>query len=97
MEFSRLILTTLGLISACVHAGTQPNAQSAIEKAHAEIWRRFVGEHNVVIDYTDLDGSFRRPTPQDCREHKPSALSWGVPVEDLRSHALTVRATSAYS
>lgn len=58
------------------------NASAAAEKAHAEIWRRFVDEHNVVLDYTDLDGRIVRPTPQDCREHKPSALSWGVPVED---------------
>ncbi len=58
------------------------NAKAAAEKAHAEIWRRFVDEHNVVLDYTDLDGKFIRPTPEDCRAHKPSALSWGVPVED---------------
>ena len=56
--------------------------QGAVEKAHAEIWRRFVDEHNVVLDYTDLDGKIIRPTPEDCREHKPSALSWGVPSED---------------
>jgi hypothetical protein len=56
--------------------------QSAVEKAHLEIWRRFVDEHNVILDYTDLDGRIIRPTPHDCREHKPSALSWGVPIED---------------
>jgi len=60
----------------------QADARSAVEKAHAEMWWRFVDEHNVVLDYTDLDGRIIRPTPQDCREHKPSALSWGVPVED---------------
>ena len=56
--------------------------RAAVEKAHTEIWRRFVDEHNVVLDYCDLDGRIIRPTPQDCREHKPSALSWGVPNED---------------
>jgi hypothetical protein len=61
---------------------SQLAAQAAVEKAHAEIWRRFVDEHNVMLDYCDLDGKIVRPTPQDCREHKPSALSWGVPVED---------------
>ncbi|MGC3966374.1 MAG: hypothetical protein QM775_03080 [Pirellulales bacterium] len=35
-----------------------------------------------MLDYTDLDGRYIRPTPEDCREMKPSALSWGVPVED---------------
>lgn len=58
------------------------DAQTAVRKAHKEIWRRFVDKHNIVLDYTDLDGSYRRPTPEDCREQKPSALSWGVPVED---------------
>lgn len=54
----------------------------AVETAHAELWRRFVDRYNVVLDYTGLDGSYPRPTPEDCREMKPSALSWGVPNED---------------
>ena len=54
----------------------------AVEQAHSELWRRFVDEHNIILDYTDLSGRIIRPTPQDCREHKPNALSWGVPVED---------------
>lgn len=53
-----------------------------VEKAHAELWRRFVDEHHMVLDYTDLDGSIVRPTPDDCRNMMPSALSWGVPIED---------------
>lgn len=57
-------------------------ARAAVEKAHAEIWRRFVDPHHIVLDYCDLDGSIIRPTPEDCSELKPSALSWGVPVED---------------
>jgi hypothetical protein len=54
----------------------------AVAKAHSELWRRFVDEHDVVLDYTRLDGTFIRPTPEDCRAMKPSALSWGVPTED---------------
>jgi hypothetical protein len=57
-------------------------AQAQVDKAHAEIWRRFIDPHNLVLDYCDLDGSIIRPTPEDCRDLKPSALSWGVPVED---------------
>lgn len=60
----------------------EARAAKGVEQAHAEIWRRFVDPHNIVLDYTDLDGKYLRPTPQDCREMKPSALSWGVPVED---------------
>ncbi|MBL9092175.1 MAG: hypothetical protein JNL96_13200 [Planctomycetaceae bacterium] len=57
-------------------------AAAAVEQVHKQIWKRFVDPYNVVLDYTDLEGKYLRPTPQDCREHKPSALSWGVPVED---------------
>lgn len=63
-------------------AAGEARAQTQIDAAHAEIWKRFVDEHNVVLDYCDLDGSIIRPTPEDCRQLKPSALSWGVPVED---------------
>lgn len=56
--------------------------EQAVEKAHAELWRRFVDEHNLILDYVGLKGEIVRPTPEDCREMKPSALSWGVPNED---------------
>lgn len=56
--------------------------QQSIDSAHAEIWKRFVDPYNIVLDYTALDGSIIRPTPEECRELKPSALSWGVPSED---------------
>ncbi len=54
----------------------------AAEKAHDELWRRFVDEHNLILDYVGLKGEIIRPTREDCREMKPSALSWGVPNED---------------
>ena len=53
-----------------------------MEKAHTELWRRFVDEHNLILDYVGLKGEIVRPTPEHCRELKPSALSWGVPNED---------------
>lgn len=56
--------------------------QTAVENAHQELWKRFVDKHNLILDYTALDGTYPRPTPEDCRELKPSALSWGVPNED---------------
>ncbi len=62
-------------------AGDDVSAK-AVERAHDELWRRFVDGHNVILDYTALDGTYSRPTPEECRQHKPSALSWGVPVED---------------
>lgn len=57
-------------------------AEAAVKRSHDEIWRRFMDQHRVMLDFTDLDGSYIRPEPSDCRDMKPSALSWGVPVED---------------
>ena len=78
----RILTATLALgLFPSAHADdTAVRAQ--VDRAHAEIWRRFVDPHNLVLDYCDLDGSIIRPTPEDCRDMKPSALSWGVPVED---------------
>ncbi len=55
---------------------------SAAEQAHAEIWRRFIDRHGVMIDFTDLDGSVSLPTPEECREGKPNALGWWAPIEN---------------
>ncbi len=56
--------------------------EQAVEKAHNELWHRFVDEHNLILDYVGLKGEIVRPTAEDCRDMKPSALSWGVPNED---------------
>ena len=49
----------------------------AIERAHAETWRRFVDEHGIIRDYVgDL------PTPEDCRLGKPNAIGWWSPIEN---------------
>lgn len=76
MKFCCLfLLLTSGLATAVT-------PEQAVQKAHAELWRRFVDEHNLILDYVGLKGEVNRPTPEDCREMKPSALSWGVPNED---------------
>jgi endo-1,4-beta-xylanase len=49
----------------------------AIEKAHAEIWNRFVDEHGVVRDFVG-----ELPTPEDCRLGKPNAIGWWSPIEN---------------
>ncbi len=56
--------------------------EQAVDTAHTELWSRFVDEHNLILDYVGLKGEVVRPTPEDCRDLKPSALSWGVPCED---------------
>jgi hypothetical protein len=57
-------------------------SEQAAEAAHRELWQRFVNEHHLILDYVGLKGEIVRPTAEDCREMKPSALSWGVPNED---------------
>ena len=49
----------------------------AIERAHAEIWKRFVDEHGIVRDYVG-----ELPTPEDCRLGKPNAIGWWSPIEN---------------
>ncbi len=57
-------------------------AQASAELAHAELWRRFVDAHDVLLDFTDLDGSVSLPTPEECRAGKPNALGWWAPNEN---------------
>lgn len=58
------------------------NARFAAEKAHAEIWRRFIDSHGVMLDFTALDGSVIIPTPDECLVGKPNALGWWSPIEN---------------
>ncbi len=74
------LFVTLAITCAATLHASDPAI--AVEKAHEELWRRFVDEHNLILDYVGLKGEIVRPTPEDCRELKPSALSWGVPNED---------------
>ncbi len=49
----------------------------AIDRAHAEIWRRFVDVHGIVRDFVgDL------PTPEDCTLGRPNAIGWWSPIEN---------------
>jgi hypothetical protein len=53
-----------------------------VEAAHRELARRFIDGHGILLDYAALDGSVPRPTPEECRAHKPNALAWWTPVEN---------------
>lgn len=55
---------------------------AAAGQAHAEIWRRFIDLHGIMIDFTDLDGTVSLPTPEECRAGKPNALGWWAPIEN---------------
>ena len=56
--------------------------EACVEKAHAEIWRRFVDRHGVMLDFAALDGAVSIPTPEECRLGKPNALGWWSPIEN---------------
>ncbi|OPZ19908.1 MAG: hypothetical protein BWZ10_00808 [candidate division BRC1 bacterium ADurb.BinA364] len=58
------------------------SARGAMERAHGEMWRRFVDPYGIVLDYVELDGSYDRPTPDECRLAKPNALAWRTPVSN---------------
>src|SRR4051794_11665259 len=64
------------------HARSENAVAANVERAHAEIWRRFIDGHDVLVDYTDYEGKFPCPTPAECRAGKPNALGWWSPIEN---------------
>ena len=72
-------LTTPALLRA---ADTAEAARLAVELVHKELWRRFVDKHDVLLDFTGLDGTVSLPTPEECRASKPNALGWWAPNEN---------------
>lgn len=60
-------------------------AAEAVERAHRELWKRFVLERDdcgIVLDYAGLDGFVPLPTPEECADGKPNALAWWCPAEN---------------
>ena len=46
------------------NTGRDGHTAEAVERAHQEIWKRFIldrGEYGIVLDYTGLDGSVSLP------------------------------------
>ncbi|MBM4048860.1 MAG: hypothetical protein FJ279_27480 [Planctomycetes bacterium] len=55
----------------------------AVQKAHAELWRRFIDPTwHTFYDHAGFDGEIVLPTPEECRTNKPNALSWDISVTD---------------
>jgi hypothetical protein len=63
-------------------SGVAIQACSLAEQAHSENWRRFIEQHGVMLDFTNLDGLVDLPAPEDCRAAKPNALGWWSPMEN---------------
>jgi hypothetical protein len=64
-------------IVAMVSSAVADPAEPAVERAHAETWRRFVDEHGIMRDYVG-----ELPTPEDCRLGRPNAIGWWSPIEN---------------
>lgn len=59
-----------------------PDTATAAAQAHHELWRRFVDEYGILVDFCDLDGKVNLPTPEECQTGKPNALGWFQPIEN---------------
>lgn len=55
---------------------------AAIEVCHKQLLGRFRTKQNVMLDFTDLDGSVTLPTAEDCKLRRPNALGWWTPIEN---------------
>lgn len=71
------LATTLALSGLPSLGAVDRDAATAVAAAHAEVWRRFKDEYNIMIDFTDLDGSVALPTPGECREGKRTRWDGG--------------------
>lgn len=85
---SLLLWLSLAMTEACLRA-----EEPAVERAHAETWRRFIDGHGIMRDYVG-----ELPTPEDCRLGKPNAIGWWSPIENgpmftgMYLHAVVERA-----
>ncbi len=61
---------------------TSPDEAHSVERAHEEIWRRFMSPHGTFYDYTDSAGTVLLPTPEECAAARPNALGWWTPIEN---------------
>lgn len=84
---------SFALFVASVVCGWATAAEPAVERAHAETWRRFIDGHGIMRDYVG-----EPPTPEDCRLGKPNAIGWWSPIENgpmftgIYLHAVVERA-----
>ncbi len=58
------------------------DASNAAEQAHTELWRRFIDQYGIMIDFAGLDGNVSLPRPEECKAGKPNALGWWSPIEN---------------
>lgn len=55
----------------------------AVERAHQELWRRFVDhERGFIHDFAGLGGGVDLPSAEESVLGRPNAFAWGCPNED---------------
>jgi hypothetical protein len=77
----RSILLSILALAFTTVTRAEDTAQAS-QRAHDEIWRRFIDAYGIMIDFADMDGKVSLPTPAECREGKPNALGWWAPIEN---------------
>jgi hypothetical protein len=55
----------------------QNSASDAIEKAHFQLWNKFIDQYGIINDFVG-----ETPTPEDCTLGKPNAIGWWSPIEN---------------
>ena len=79
---NRRTFLTVALVASGVNRLCAAAPSSAVERAHREIWRRFIDGNGIMIDFAAMDGSVSLPTPEECHLGKPNALGWWSPIEN---------------
>ena len=71
------VLVSLLVCAATPLVSAQESTATAVERAHAELWGRFVDPHGVIRDFVG-----ETPTPEDCALGRPNAIGWWSPIEN---------------
>jgi len=79
---NRRTFLALTLVSSGLTRLRAASPASGAERAHREIWRRFIDGNGIMIDFAAMDGSVSLPTPEECQLGKPNALGWWSPIEN---------------
>lgn len=83
-----LLLTSIALLLVAPVAGVAQTARSsdaccgqcavsAVERAHAVLWDKFIGNDGLIHDHVG-----ELPTPEDCTLGRPNAIGWWSPIEN---------------
>lgn len=87
-SFNKYFISCLGISLIFINFSCQTigealvSEKNPVDRAHDEIWRRFVDTSGIILDYTDLRGQVYKPTKQECVMNYPNALGWWSPIEN---------------